>query len=782
MCLARDLFLFSICVGCNVFIALLLHSLLQYPAMPPTASLALFFCVVCLVLAVVVVAPESSTPLVLDAFWTRAQQTLLLKELRSQSPHQPQPTINDSLLNSRSFLPLCGNGRIDTQADYEAYYQKGNLPLTLTKQQLLPNRQDVTEPDKLYNLTILADEECDDGNRIDLDGCSADCLYMDLWTTACELATDKTLTYEDLIYDPVRKSMVVSASDGIYAIETGGPDTLSLTMRLIASKTFSVTNMFRTADSLIMYDASRQALWQLKDKQTGGGGIRLVQYLAAYHLVDWIGRCHYDAANGSLVAHDNHTMIYLPSPDASNAVVCNMTNSTTRCVWLENLKGGDSLFDCEFMRIQIGPNGCTELPKSDPLSISDTTNIWSDVFKLISTKTASFHSINKMVYNLSAELEGFSQPLSIESYHPMGMFMEITINSPRKINGSKGFGSDLAYYLGEPSLLDMILHPEAGCGPDLCIFDYNPGFDLVGSNPLRDGLTSITWNDILQTRIVREAAVVSPPLTNLKAVRSDGNYSGILSYFSDIFKQYVAPLEILAMQKHPATHNIWAIRSNKLVEVSKSGVQLRRLDGKCVPSGVALCPVCQWASSGMKCRSCSDSDQGSRAWQVSCQACQEGRRRLLLLGTDDARSFTIKFVVRGDFTKVVAIWPEAVRDSVRSLITVSVVTYNSVVEMRQIKLQLLAMQHTVQVITPPYVVFQVEEAEVPIQIYEDPPEESSSSTLLLVVILCIALPLALVLCLYLGYSQQHGYLQHAKGLGAEYRAVPTRRGYYLVLG
>ena len=111
------------------------------------------------------------------------------------------------MLDNANFLPLCGNGRIDKKADYEAYYRT-HPPLTLTQQELLPNRFDLTNPTTLHNITILADEECDDGNRLDLDGCSADCMHVDLWTSACEIEvetpvivdTPLRLFYQDMVW------------------------------------------------------------------------------------------------------------------------------------------------------------------------------------------------------------------------------------------------------------------------------------------------------------------------------------------------------------------------------------------------------------------------------------------------------------------------------------------------------------------------------------------------------------------------------------------------------
>ena len=111
----------------------------------------------------------------------------------------------------------------------------------------------------LHNITILADEECDDGNRFDLDGCSADCMHVDAWTSSCEIAVEimadfnnKTLVYEDIIFDNARNVMVVSALYGIYSLSLTDGD-IAVKARLIASKSFPVTNIFKQSNSFILY-------------------------------------------------------------------------------------------------------------------------------------------------------------------------------------------------------------------------------------------------------------------------------------------------------------------------------------------------------------------------------------------------------------------------------------------------------------------------------------------------------------------------------------------------
>jgi hypothetical protein len=68
-------------------------------------------------------------------FWIKAEKTLLLSQLRTQSIRQA-PTVDDPVIASPRFLPLCGNGKVDTKDDCANYYQnRGNPLLRLKRKQ-----------------------------------------------------------------------------------------------------------------------------------------------------------------------------------------------------------------------------------------------------------------------------------------------------------------------------------------------------------------------------------------------------------------------------------------------------------------------------------------------------------------------------------------------------------------------------------------------------------------------------------------------------------------------
>jgi cysteine-rich repeat protein len=175
--------------------------------------------------------------------------------------------------NPPLLLPLCGNGRLDTRADYEALYARnGAEPPPWSLQMTYAGLYNYYDPtsramplgwDQLYNLTVLPaaeeGEACDDGNRADFDGCSADCMTLDLWAPACELAvvpsSSSSLEFEALLYDPFRKVMVVSAADGLYSLGLATDTAPALLATRLAPKDFRCGGLVRLPGGILLYGA-----------------------------------------------------------------------------------------------------------------------------------------------------------------------------------------------------------------------------------------------------------------------------------------------------------------------------------------------------------------------------------------------------------------------------------------------------------------------------------------------------------------------------------------------
>lgn len=643
--------------------------------------------------------PWPITNAAISDFWEKAKSTKSLHQLRNITRTAHNPSVADNLLLSPHFMPLCGNGRIDTKEDYLAY----NAQLPVSKAQLLHMPQEATTG-ALYNLSIVANEECDDGNRIDFDGCSADCMYMDLMTSACELAVEqKNLIYEDMIYDTERKAVVISALDGIYTLEMGPGDN-SLRPRLLASKDFPIDSIFRFSTAILMYSASEQKIWQLSKGETNITLLRtlpLGKWNASYP--SW--KAVVPRQDGPMMFRDASSWVYLFSP-AETAVTCTKAEMSRlkdkKCEFLIEQTENTFLIRCGFDdRVVIGPRNC-EYYHQAAQSMEKT--LWADVFETVMSTHLVMQSINKIEQTYAPALSSsVNSVISIEGYIPAGGFLETSINPPRKLNSSNTI--PLVYFLGEPSMLQMMITtPTSGpaaCGGERCIFDNDPNYDITEENPLQHAMGS-SWNALLQEQIDK----IDPPLPNLYTLKANtSRYSKFLQDFAEIFKGIVDKHKVIALLKHPVTHSIWAMRKDKLVEIPKSGVKIKRSDGRCIPSGVALCDKCMWAPSGAQCRPCSENQSQTSAWVLSCKDCEGGkrndseanRRRLL-----QAQTTGISFSVIANRSDVMAFWPNATLMS-QSVFSVLVATNEPVNEMKKIKRQLLN-QEIFRVVVPPHVI------------------------------------------------------------------------------
>lgn len=682
-------------------------------------------------------------------FWSRAQQNLRLGDMRVKEPRKP-PVINNTILSSPKFMPLCGNGRIDTKADYIAYYQNAsNRPLTLTKREILYMYRGLSDPETQYSVSFSLDEVCDDGNKVDFDGCSADCMHLDLWTSPCELAVDLNLEYEDLIYDTARRSMVVSAKTGIYELDMVSATSTSLTARLIAPKTIQVTDIFRNSTSLILYSAEQQAFWQLVDGASTVTLLAEIQHLAKWNPSSVIRHCHQNP-DGSVVIYDADKMVYLPTLTSTSYGFCSFGRAVSVCIFSQPQPNRASLFICGPIRVIIGPGICQVLTTP---AIENDGSIWRDVFNKISYETFTLQMSVLSTYSVSPPIvPSLSPELSFEMYHPMGGFMEGAPGNARRL-GDFTSNAGIFYYVGDNTLLDMAIPADFNensktCGSDRCIFDIDRGYDIFSQNPLKNSFGK-TWNDFLQEQISQEATV-SPQLSNLASLKSDPQrYDRLLDSFASAFRSTVSPLVALAIQKHPVTLNTWALRKDKLIEISKSGVQLKRADGKCIPSGVALCPYCFWAPNGQKCRPCSEKDASSWSWNMKCKTCAATAGRRLL--TEESNSY-ITFVLAGNTTRISSAWPSAVTDPTTSLTTVSISTSDTVSAMRSIQLQLLEMTD-VQVITRPYVV-------IGIGSYPSGSQSQDSPDNMMIIILAAGIPCLAFIILISIYATYHWRTKH----------------------
>jgi hypothetical protein len=328
----------------------------------------------------------------------------------------------------------------------------------------------------------------------------------------------------------------------------------------------------------------------------------------------------------------------------------------------------------------------------------------------------------------------------LQYYSPWGLLLESPIvGSPRKFGTTTG---PQPHFIGDPSLVRAIAYKEDICDDQTCVFNTKLGYDILEKNPTKNAL-AFSWGDILQSEIMLEATR-EPQLFNLKAIKSNpARYSRLLEEFHTKFKQFTSHLAIKALLKHPTTGNLWALRRNRLVHISKTGTQAERADGKCLPIGMALCPACQYAPSGWACMPCSQVTDDF-AWHAKCKTCPGSTtsRRLLagVVGGTELRfsltgnSSAIFSYTQSLFTRLAGTRVEFTT-SIIPYFDVTVTTTDPIRDMRLLREE-LALISNVQVLTQPYEIVSIGGSDV-VATTTPPPtsEDKSSSTTLVVAII-----------------------------------------------
>jgi cysteine-rich repeat protein len=654
-------------------------------------------------------------------FWTRAEKTLLLSETRSNNTASRPLSLSGK---RAQILPLCGNGRVDNKTDYAAYYLN-HPPLTISLS---------GEP---RSVTLSADEVCDDGNHLDMDGCSADCMHMDLWVSPCEIATDmpSNVVYESMIWDG--GAMVVSTADGLYAMEMGAGDKV-VKARLLATKpaAFTVTSIFRQPDmSLILYSASTQTFWRM-----AAGENRTIDFVRAFtrdvpgdvkspYLNDdqlkedfsfgsmrgWDDAGYCNEEDGSIFFHGDGMMAYLETPLAK--VTQCLGYYAEKCFFAGNEPGNKRImhFTCYAFgnaaiyngasllgmqsKVTVGPGGLCRSTlgyiEEPPYGSNESRSIFSDVLLLSALKYGLLRTVPyKMDITISPPLDHPPSFAYTQLYHPWGVLQESPTRSAGKVLLNLVEG-DMT--VGEASIARMLLREEDSCSTSaLCAFDSRVGYDLLASDPYFNLTGNLTWYSILEKELFRLASYRGwKRIADIKLKHEGIVYWNFVDFVfnTQFVKPYTSALRVLAFETHPITGNLWALRSDRLVEFSKTGVVTPTSadPSKCLPIGVGLCPKNHWAPSGLPCRPCGETDKSAPAWVARC---------LPHNLTNDAEE--LRFTLWGNATAIQAAWPDAVVVA-NNRHKIIVRSRDPVDEMRRIRGKLRTMLD-VQVLTQPHVV------------------------------------------------------------------------------
>lgn len=536
---------------------------------------------------------------------------------------QTPSTITSSLEKLPiNFMPLCGNGRLDTAQDYTAYYALHGGALSVPAY-AIPGSTSVYGT-MLVSVEILANEVCDDGNTVDFDGCSADCLHLDLWTSACQLNLDGGLAGLEAVLYTGGPSALLSASGGLYSVALAAEGGSVLT-RLLQAKSFPVTDLFGFSGVVILYSAPLQRLWQWDGALTS---------LAVLPLKAWTSHA-FQTRDVVIANDDGEVMVYNLTTRSGATCSLGAGRISSYCVFL-GIQGDTLIMGCGTDRITVGLSGsCDFIPQPSPARPS----IWVDAFNFAALQSLFTRTV---YYNMTLSSSvPIDPPYFTEIYTPLGLWAEALSSSPRMWfppDNTSPTAVPPMPFLGDSAL--FLASQAVVCGSGRCVFDMSPYYDLFGTNANLQG----SWQEVLQYVVLN--LTKGTGVSDFDSLYSNAPlYTSVLERWSEVFIQAVLPRGVLGSMQHPLSGNIWAIRADGLYEITKSGVPVRTGDGQCLPSNVALCPRCQWAPAGSACAPCGVPDP-SQAWAVRCGGCKAGRRLL------QASAVLIDFVVGGSYTNL----------------------------------------------------------------------------------------------------------------------------------
>ena len=473
------------------------------------------------------------------------------------------------------------------------------------------------------SLTAHATEVCDDGNRIDNDGCSADCMLRDLWVSPCPLKVDGSLGRVEAILPFTDDAMLVSNFYAFMLVQSlPRPGDRVLNATTVLSKDYKVTNLIRTrSNAIVAYSSSTQKLYTIDvDRKTSTLMLDLSLTLTT-------GRSDsaYQYASGSdlLVVRDSHSVVLVNLATLTIRGKCAVVQSLDQAVYMDDPNGEDVLT----IRTPVGT--VRVQPVATPLGVQCTEasstwgsdavgDMWRDSFRsMLDTMGQSRHPANNIA-TFKADGSNTGSTFRGQSvYLPMGLWAESSssflrdlVNAPLKVSSA---------WVGHPGLIDAYSSTSPVCASSgSCALDVSSDYDLVTHYA---GQVYVNW----QTRLQSVLKDVVTGIADFPALYANaGAYARLwAAWTADVSKNGMGH-KIRDFAVHPVTGNIWAISSEGwLYEISKSGVTLFVNDhsGKCMPSGVAVCDPCMWAEAGGVCKPCTPTNPTSWAWSVQCQSC-----------------------------------------------------------------------------------------------------------------------------------------------------------------
>ena len=619
------------------------------------------------------------------------------------------------------IMPLCGNGRLDKRDDYEKYF--ANLGFGDVFQ--VPRRviSGQSEEGEVVGLKIVVDEACDDGNRRDGDGCSADCLVRDKIDSSCEIAVrwpnnnnNATVSYEEIGISQSVPYVVVG--DGIYRLDVG---LTAMTPTLLARKSFSAHAMTIVNDAtMYIYSATDLSIFSLPISKNNDNNMNKV----LTKICTLRGTPSTEPGQFYLYKSPQQQtgQLFLVRKDASSASLIRVVadGCVEESIMFSTLELKPLLLyawqgNCVFIRMR-GALGYREssislCPGLSPVYYAGTdidprtyNKPWIQSTMLafgynLETRFVSDGYMKLMVVNRSSHDISQSFPESLikettalnQLFMYSSFFMVHMLPSFRYKFYDYYLGGGDINFIGDPVIYSGVSSSEDYvCGVQPCVLDFYTQYNILYKNPnARISATDVTFSSVLDSLFSRSIATSWSDFKNVNDT--------IALYESELLKYgFVIGAKNKRIVNDPLTGSDWIIDGPLLVEVSRRGASFEVGGGKCVPASVGVCPPCYMYQNVGPCVACppplasasasantsttttkvngsatdnSSSKNASLEWKLQCGACfataaatVAPQRRLLLAAVNDEQPFllTVGFVVRGATTdEIKALFPGA---------------------------------------------------------------------------------------------------------------------------
>ena len=530
------------------------------------------------------------------------------------------------------FMPLCGNGRVDSVADYLAYFDSAQHTRRLM----------VTFPDNINNINnnnnnnnnnnaavevqLAMDEICDDGNRLDGDGCSADCLNLDAFVSPCDVALPLAgQAIEDFVFPANMTSAahaVVAAADGIYEI-TSDADNGRLATRLLAAKSFEIHAMWLTAELWVygqgaVYSVAAAGLLEMRFT---------VPVAASSHekgyFFEELGRLYLVCKDGG------HIWLW---DVAAETVVASATGNTPPVI--------------SYLRSAVA-GGFLIMMQDDVLASVFVGGLFGTPPRVILVPPqAADPTVARVVFSPLLSMDSTLVNTHITYVPP--------VSAPPQLGGfrARAVSAVLAAenMVGPRWLLDPAQGPDAGVlmiGSDSAArVAFQNNNNNNNSNNNNNNNNSDSLDSLLDTRLGYNVfnQALYDNVTDQRTYRDvlPTNHSPLPAF---VVEQLRSKL-VSRVMENPMSRSLWAIQNGVLKELSRRGVsmELRRGDGRCVPTCLGLCPSCQWSPNCSQCVPCPYASS-TVEWRLQCAPCMAsmglGRRRLFTQETGSSIVFSV---------------------------------------------------------------------------------------------------------------------------------------------